>query len=133
MLADGLAYVLIALSTFVSEDLTCIATGMAAATHKVALVPGIIACASGIFAGDLLLFAAGRILGRPAVKIRPLKWFVTERKIEESSRWFAAKGHWLILTSRFIPGTRLPTYFAAGLLKVNLVEFLFWFALAALL
>ena len=133
MLADGLAYVLIALSTFVSEDLTCIATGMAAATHKVALVPGIIACASGIFAGDLLLFAAGRILGRPAVKMRPLKWFVTERKIEESSRWFAAKGHWLILTSRFIPGTRLPTYFAAGLLKVNLVEFMFWFALAALL
>ena len=36
-----------------------------------------------------------------------------------------------ILLSRFVPGTRLPTYFAAGLLDTNFLKFAFYFLIAA--
>jgi RimK-like ATP-grasp domain len=37
----------------------------------------------------------------------------------------------VILASRFLPGTRLPTYFAAGLLETSFWKFAFYFFLAA--
>ncbi len=48
-------FLLIALGTFVSEDLTCIATGVLVAQHRLGLFEGTIACLMGIFAGDLSL------------------------------------------------------------------------------
>src|SRR6266545_2522670 len=36
-----------------------------------------------------------------------------------------------IVLSRFLPGTRLPTYFAAGLLDTSLLKFTFYFLIAA--
>jgi hypothetical protein len=38
-----------------------------------------------------------------------------------------------IVLSRFLPGTRLPTYFAAGLLRTSFVKFTFYFLIAAAL
>src|SRR5581483_9627332 len=46
---------LIAFATFASEDLTCLATGALIASGKLALIPGVLACAAGIYFGDLLL------------------------------------------------------------------------------
>jgi len=39
----------------------------------------------------------------------------------------------LVLTSRFVPGTRLPTYVAAGILRAPLGPFTAWFVIAAAL
>src|SRR5206468_12430519 len=47
---------LIALATFASEDLTCLATGALIAGGQLGLVPGVLACAAGIYIGDLLLY-----------------------------------------------------------------------------
>src|SRR5437667_125930 len=46
--------ILIALATFISEDLTCIATGLLVTQGKVSFIPGTLACLLGIFIGDLL-------------------------------------------------------------------------------
>jgi hypothetical protein len=51
--------------------------------------------------------------------------------VERSSRWFARRGARVIILSRFLPGTRLPTYFAAGLFETSLVKFSLYFLLAA--
>ncbi|MEW6273314.1 MAG: hypothetical protein AB1689_28890, partial [Thermodesulfobacteriota bacterium] len=48
----------IAAATLVSEDLTCVAVGVLAASGQVALVPATLACVAGIWAGDMLLFLA---------------------------------------------------------------------------
>lgn len=131
MRADALEFIAIALATFISEDLTCIATGMAAAAgHSLPL--GIVACTTGIFIGDLLLFALGR-LGRPALQKAPLRFLVSADAIDRATAWFSQRGKSAILLSRFIPGLRLPTYVAAGIVHMPLVHFLPWFALGALL
>src|SRR5437763_643968 len=104
---------LIAFATFASEDLTCLATGALIAGGKLGLVPGVLACAAGIYFGDLLLYFAGRA-GRPVVGR-----LVDDARVNRASAWLAARGAGVVLVSRFTPGLRLPTYVAAGLLKTR--------------
>ena len=122
---------LIAASTFVSEDLACIGTGLLVARGTIGFGAGTTACLVGIFLGDLWLFAMGRWLGRPTLGRFPLSWFVKESDVERASHWFRRRGAWLILATRFIPGTRLPTYFTAGVLHARVFTFLGAFLLAA--
>src|SRR5438045_9693398 len=41
-----------------------------------------------------------------------------------SEQWFADKDAWLLLSNRFVPCTRLPTYLAAGFLRLSFGRFL---------
>lgn len=125
-----LLFVLIMVATFVTEDLTTISVGVMVAQGRIGFLFGTIACFLGIFIGDILLYLAGRYLGRPAVARAPLKWFVSENAVAKSSAWFARQGVKVIFASRFIPGARLPTYFAAGLLRTKFWWFTVYFALA---
>jgi len=122
---------LIALATLISEDLACIGAGLMVARGIMGLLPATIAAFLGIFIGDMLLYLAGRFLGRPALKFPPLKWFIKEAEIERSSRWFTVRGPRIIIASRFLPGTRLPTYFAAGMLGAGFWMFSFYFFIAS--
>ncbi len=131
--ALGVLLLLIAASTLVSEDLACIATGLMVSRGTIGFLPGTLACLTGIVAGDLWLYGMGRWLGRPAVRRAPLRWFVTEAAIDRSARWFERRGLWIVLLTRFLPGTRLPTYLAAGILRARLGFFLGAFVLAAAL
>jgi membrane protein DedA with SNARE-associated domain len=121
----------IAAATLASEDLTCIGAGVLAAQDRISLALAVFACFLGIFVGDLSLFAAGRYFGRPALQRAPLKWFVRAEDVERSSAWFSQRGAMVILISRFVPGMRLPTYFAAGLLRTDVRRFALYFSLAA--
>lgn len=122
---------LIAVSTLVSEDLACIGTGFAVAAGRIDFVWGAVACFIGIYLGDLALFWVGRLLGRPALQKAPLKWLIRTDEIERSSRWLRRRGPAVIALSRFLPGTRLPTYVAAGALKTRFWTFALYFFLPA--
>ena len=128
-----LALLALALATLVSEDLACIAAGLLVAAGKLAFGPAVAACFAGIFAGDLLLVLAGRWLGHGVLTRWPLRGRVSAEAVERAECWFAARGAWVILASRFMPGTRLPTYLAAGVLRVSWAKFTGWFALACAL
>lgn len=123
-------FLLIVIATFITEDLTTISVGVLVAQGRIEFLFGVSACFLGIFIGDILLYLAGRYLGRPAVARAPLKWFVRERAVAKSSAWFARQGVKVIFASRFVPGARLPTYFAAGLLRTKFWWFTFYFAIA---
>jgi membrane protein DedA with SNARE-associated domain len=125
--------ILIAFATFASEDLTCIATGALIASGKLGFVPGVLACLAGIFFGDLLLYFAGRLIGRPLVRWKPLRKMLTQQKLDRASQWLADRGAGVVILSRFTPGLRLPTYVAAGLLKTRFWTFAGYFLLAAAL
>ena len=129
----SLALGALALATLVSEDLTCIAAGLLVAAGKLTFGPATAACFGGIFAGDLLLVLTGRCLGRGALTRWPLRGRVSEAAVTRAERWFLARGAWVILASRFMPGTRLPTYVAAGMLRMPWAKFIGWFALACAL
>ena len=128
-----LVLLLIALATLVSEDLTCIGAGLLVTSGRIGYVPATVACFLGIFVGDLNAFLAGRVFGRAALARAPLKWMVTEAQVQRATDWFRKRGPVIILTSRFLPGTRVATFIAAGVLHTSFLTFAGWLALAALL
>ncbi len=128
--ALALLLVSIAMATLVSEDLTCIVVGLLAGQGRLPFIAGVAACCAGIFIGDMLLFAAGRWFGRPALRHAPLKWLIRPEQVDASSRWLNRRGPVVIAISRFVPGLRLPTYFAAGVLRTSAWRFGIYFALA---
>lgn len=121
---------LFVVGTFVSEDLTTIAAGLMVAQGRVELLPAAAACALGVYVGDLGLFLAGRWFGRPMVERRPLSWMVTPAALDRASEWFQRQGIKAIFLSRLMPGLRLPTYFAAGLVKTRFSLFALYFLVA---
>lgn len=121
------------MATMVSEDLTCIGTGLLIAQGVIGFVPGTAACLIGIFVGDMAIYLGGRLLGRSALTKVPFKWFITEADIEKSHQWFQSKGPMIILASRFIPGSRFPTYLSAGIIGAGFWMFMVFFGLAALI
>ena len=125
--------ILIIFSTFVSEDLTCIGAGLLAAKGVMGYWPAMIASLLGIFIGDILLYLGGRWLGDNAVNKAPFKWFITEKDLQKSYRWFEAKGPMIIIASRFIPGTRFATYVSAGIIGANFWVFIVYFGIASIL
>ncbi len=122
---------LIALATLVTEDLTCIATGVLVAQRRLDFFSGSLACVAGIYFGDLLLFLTGRFVGRPALRRSLFRRFVSEEQLDRASAWLSSKGAAAVFLSRFAPGLRLPTYFAAGVLKTKFWTFAAYFLLAA--
>lgn len=123
--------VIIILATFISEDLTCIGAGLLAARGLIGFWPATLACLIGIIIGDVGLYLAGRFIGRKAIRKAPFKWVISESDLDRSAEWFKRRGPMIIIASRFLPGSRLPTYFSAGVIKAGFWMFIFYFLLAA--
>ncbi len=130
-MAWWLILLLIILATFVTEDGTVIAVGLAIAHHQIDWGVGFIACLIGIAAGDGGLWLIGRVFGRRALRMPFLRGWLPESSLERWGRWFDRHTIQAVFLARVIPGTRLPTYLAAGLLSRRAQGFLFWAAIAA--
>lgn len=128
---------LIALGTLASEDLTLAATGLLVAEGKLSFTAGVAACAAGIFAGDVLLFWVGRMARRGCTLSPRLALWAARLcpapRVERAAAWLHQRGLAAVLLSRFTPGLRLPTYFAAGWLPTSFAAFASYFLLAALI
>ena len=117
-------FILIALATFVSEDLDLHCDGCANCLGQAGIPSRVLACVAGIFFGDLLLYFAGRLLGRPIVRWKPLRKILSEQKLDLASNWLAERGASVVILSRFTPGLRLPTYVAAGIAEDAFLDLL---------
>jgi membrane protein DedA with SNARE-associated domain len=124
---------LLAAATLVSEDLACVAAGLLVAQGAVGFLPAVIACLAGIVVGDIGLYGAGRLIGARALSLPPIRWVLSEARVAESAAWFERRGPLVILLTRFVPGTRLPTYFTSGLLRTGFLRFALYFLVAAAL
>jgi len=124
---------LVALGTLVSEDLTCIAAGLLVSQGRLGFVAASGAAFMGIFLGDMLLYLAGRTVGRPIVERRPVRWLVSAASVARAARWFERRGPLVVVLSRFMPGLRLPTYVVAGIVRANAFTFCLYFVVAGLL
>lgn len=119
--------------TFVAEDPTCLASGLLVAQGLIEFLPATLACLIGIFIGDSVLYMLGRFLGRPVLRKAPFKWIISEQEVDRMSDWFDKnpKGFALIVSSRFIPGSRVPTFVAAGIMRLNMGKLIVLFFIAA--
>ena len=91
------------------------------ANDRLMLVPAFLACFLGISIGDLGLYLLGRFAGQIGLEQR----FKSIKKIRAAlvSESKSDVLTYSIVISRFIPGTRLPTYLMAGLLRYPLLRF----------
>lgn len=117
------------LTTLLVEDLA-IAAGVAVAAHgSLSWEASFAAVAGGIAAGDLGLYALG--LGA-----RRLPWLRHRCGLERAAALQArlvARLPSAVLLARVVPGLRLLTYTACGFLRVPLVPFSGWVAVAVTL
>ncbi len=120
------------LGTFVSEDLACISAGLLIHANDLYWLTGVVACLLGIFVSDLGLWFGGWLIGR-----RVLEWAWVRRRlpvdrIDRIEAWFDTHGWKAIVAARFLPGTRLPMYLAAGVLGRRAGAFALWTLVAAI-
>ncbi len=110
------------LATFILEDVAAIGAGLLLASGQMSWPAAFSSCFLGIWLGDVGLYAIARIGGR--------RWFERSRfggyaaAVSRSEQWFARRGTPILIFSRLMPGARLPTYLAAGFLRVPLSRFL---------
>jgi membrane protein DedA with SNARE-associated domain len=123
----------LAAATLASEDVAAVLTGILIAEGAVSLLPGVMACALGIYAGDLLLFAAGRTLGARALGWSRVSRVLTPARVADLEEAWRQNAGSLVLSSRFVPGTRLALYVAAGALGCSARAFAWWSAVAVAL
>jgi membrane protein DedA with SNARE-associated domain len=122
----------LALSTLASEDLALIAGGLLARDGTIPLMHALIACGAGVYIGDLGLWCAGRLFGR---RVLALPWLRTKRSsesLESMSQHIDQRLALAIFLSRFVPGTRLPMYVAAGIWGRRPLAFATWSLLATM-
>jgi len=109
-------------ATFVLEDVAAVGAGLLLASGQISWPAAFCSCFLGIWLGDVGLYAVARLGGRRWFERSALKKFAT--KVARSEQWFAERGTPILVFSRLVPGARLPTYLAAGFLRVPLPRFL---------
>jgi membrane protein DedA with SNARE-associated domain len=100
----------------VPSEATAIAAGVVAGTGGLSVEICILAAALGAFVGDNISFGLGHFLGH-----RVERRFLTSEKSQRRLRWaqrtLDARGGYLIVVARFIPGGRTITTFTAGFVE----------------
>jgi membrane protein DedA with SNARE-associated domain len=127
--SPGAIALALALTTLLLEDLA-IAAGVALATQgAISWALSFGAVGGGIAAGDVALYAFGLAATRvPLLKRR----FVGVRS-ERARRHIERRLPTAVLLARVIPGLRLVTYSACGFVRVPLLPFTAWVAVAVTL
>ncbi len=122
----------IVLGTLLSEDLTCIAVGLAIREGQLSWAIGLTGCYVGILLGDFGLWLLGRFVGPPLLRQAWTQRLLPARGVERLGHWFDRRGWAAVFLARFVPGARFPIYVAAGILGRSAVRFLLFAALAGL-
>ncbi|MGJ8638944.1 MAG: alpha/beta fold hydrolase [Opitutaceae bacterium] len=118
---------------FFSEDLACIIGGILAASGVMSLPAAVVGCFLGIFVSDIGLYLIGRFLGDRAMRIGFIAKACEGNSFARLKSGFERKGLQVVFLTRFIPGSRVPAYTSAGVLKLPFLRFCIWLALAAAL
>lgn len=109
----------IILGTFILEDATTMIVGILSADGLISVPLALISLYLGIILGDFWLYGMGYL----AADHKFAQWFVRHEKYEPMRNWLEERFEGAIFTSRFVPGMRLPTYTAAGFLKLPFRRF----------
>src|SRR6266496_354293 len=123
----------IILLSFVSEDAATISSALSIFGGPISWPLGFAACFTGIWLGDLGLYSLARCAGKNVLRSRWLARLADPATITRCEKTFAQNSAFTLIATRFIPGTRLPTYLAAGLFAMPARRFALITAIGALL
>ena len=128
-----LVALILVFATYVSEDLACIGGGLIAATGILSLPTASAACAVGIWTGDVVIYLLGKYATRGALKWKWLAKRMHPDRMARGARFFEKYGAGWIFLTRFIPGSRVVSYLAAGATEWNFKKFATVLAIAAVI
>ena len=128
-----LASTAIILLSFISEDAATISSALSIFGGPISWPLGFAACFAGIWLGDLGLYSLARCTGKNVLGSRWLARLADPVTITRCEKTFAQNSAFALIASRFVPGTRLPTYVAAGLFAMPAGRFALITAIGALL
>jgi membrane-associated protein len=100
------------------SETALIVCGIQAARGQLSLGWVIALGAVGAFSGDNASYAAGRWLGRPAVK-RFFSGEVAQGRLDWARKFLKDRGSYVLIVARFIPGGRTAATFTAGLVHLR--------------
>jgi membrane protein DedA with SNARE-associated domain len=127
-----MVFVSLMIATLVSEDAASVAAGLLIREGRIGAAAGVAACGLGILLGDLGLWGAGRAARRLPLPVAIARWFAPARAGHIVERLRQQPGP-ALLASRFLPGSRLPLYVAAGLGGVPATAFVAWTLMGVLI
>ena len=104
---------MVALATLILEDPTSVGVGMLVAERRMAWMPAFVGLSLGIAAGDCGLYLLGRFAQRFVVS----RQLVDTGRLQRAERWFSEHVIQAVIGARFLPGTRVPTFIGAGILR----------------
>lgn len=95
---------------------------------KIEFFPSLMITTIGSVTGFMTFYAVGRYGGRKYFESKKFKWF-DKKRMDKVENWIQEKGLWIILTNRFLAGTRSVVSIFAGFarlgwLKVTLLAFI---------
>jgi len=122
----------IALSTLVSEDLASIGAGLLARDGHVSLPSAVGACIVGVYMGDLGLWGLGFLIGRHMVRPPWPFHSIDAMSVVTIRSQLERRLGTAVLASRFVPGSRLPTYVALGVSGRRPLAFAAWSLVAVM-
>jgi membrane protein DedA with SNARE-associated domain len=118
--------------TFVSEDLACISAGLLIREGRFGFAAGVMACTLGILLGDVGLWASGRLSRSALWRWPAISRYLARLPVDDMRRWLEEHAALAMLTSRFMPGSRLPLYVCAGIVGITFRRFTTWASVAVL-
>jgi membrane protein DedA with SNARE-associated domain len=118
-----LASAAIILLSFISEDAAAVSSALSIFGGPFSWRVGFVSCFAGIWLGDLGLYSLARCAGKNLFHTRWVRRFADPCAISRCEKVFSRHSSVALITSRFVPGTRLPTYLAAGLFGMPLRRF----------
>ncbi len=127
-----LIVIFITIATLISEDLTTITVGLLIVAQSIDWGVALVGCFFAIFLGDVGLWLIGRTMGRRALRLPLIRNLINERSLEKLGAVLDQHTGKTVFLSRCLPGTRFPTFIAAGILSKRPHVFLFWVAFAGL-
>ena len=86
-------------------------------------VPAVLAATIGSVAGALILYAIGRVGGRPLLLRHGRILRLDARRLDRADEWFDAQGPKLVLLGRLVPGVRSVVSVPAGLSEMPVARF----------
>jgi membrane protein DedA with SNARE-associated domain len=113
-------WVVIVVGTFILEDVAVITAAILAAEGSLSIGVAVPALYCGIALGDMGLYLIGHLSDR----LHRAFPFISQHRLAKAQAYLHQRAIAAVVVSRFVPGMRLPTYFAAGFLHLPFLRFM---------
>ena len=117
----------------IPEEFTLLSSGLLVGWQQADFWVSSIACATGILAGDSIIFGLGHHYGRAFLNSRPMHILLPPSRQQHVEKFFGKHGSKALFLARFFPGVRIGVYAYAGSQQVRWSRFFLLDALGVLI